>query len=1164
MTTTLPPNPPSGSPASADDGRARARVIRARAAAGNGHRTSRLPSNGHGTTRLPNGQQRLVQNPKSKIQNRHKPLFVLRYPAPRYRLARRRKGGMLRTILAAVGSTLGLFLALMVVGAGGTAWAAWTYFTADLPSVDQIHVSNFQSTKIYDRHGGLLWEVYDPQNGRRTYRPIDQIPRNLIDATLAAEDPTFYSNSGVDPMGLIRAVYINATGQGSSGASTVTMQLVRKVILPEKDEQSFRRKVREAILANQITDRYGKDKILELYLNEIYYGSLAYGVDAAAEVYFGKAPAELTLAQCAFLAGLPQSPSYYGEPENLDVARRRQAIVLGLMLKYGFITEEEHAVASAEVIQPLPRQVAGPQEAPHFVNYVLGLLNERYGQDQVNRGGLKVFTSIDLDYQHLAEKVAREQVTALQADGASNASLVAMNPRTGEIMAMLGSVDFNQPDWGQVNVATSARQPGSALKPIMYATALKQGYSAASMLPDIPLAFDSGAGQAAYAPTDYDNQFRGPVSMRQALANSLNIPAVAMLKMIGIPAMLDTAQAMGIHSLTDPQRYGLSVVLGGGEVTLLELTNAYGTFANGGRYVPPVALLEVRASDGKILEKFDAARTRAASAQNVALTPQQAYVITDILSDNDARTPLYGANSVLKLSRPAAAKTGTTNDYKDSWTMGYSPDLVTGVWVGNNSGAAMSKVAGARGAGPIWHNFMEGVLNDPEMEALLLLPGETTAPVDFAKPPNLVRVPVCVPSGLKPSAACPQVRPELFIAGTEPTEDDTLWQMFKVYIGPEDVKSPLLAGPDCAPDSTVNRPFLVLPPEYQEWAKAQPTPVGPPTQMVQCAPPTATPTATPEWTATPVPGIAPIVINTPDTLHPTPALPDDFPGAVALISAPRPSASVAGEVTITGSADANTFDYYLLEWGAGINPSIWTGISGIATTAVRSGVLGTWNTSGLPEGPYVLRLTLIGRGGETRQVLVPVAIELTKPTVSLTAPQGGTTYAAGDKVLLSADASGPQGVVGVEFYVDGVRVAVAYAAPYVAVWQATPGDHILHAIAYSPHNSSAKSDFVNITVGATAPATPDASLDFSILAPSDNSTLPNKPIVILVATPPNSPVTQVNFYVDGVPLGTTGTAPFQWSWTPTVGRHTILAIGYLSNGKELARAQTTVYINPLQ
>jgi hypothetical protein len=482
--------------------------------------------------------------------------------------------------------------------------------------------------------------------------------------------------------------------------------------------------------------------------------------------------------------------------------------------------------------------------------------------------------------------------------------------------------------------------------------------------------------------------------------------------------------------------------------------------------------------------------------------------------------------------------------------------------VGNNSGAAMSKVAGSRGAGPIWHNFMEGVLNDPEMEALLLQPGETTPPVDFAKPPNLVRVPVCTPSGLKPSAACPQVHTELFIAGTEPTTEDNLWKMFKVYIGPEDVKNPLLAGPDCAPDSTVDRPFLVLPPEYQEWAKAQSPPVGPPTQVIQCAPPTATPTVTPEWTPTPVPGIAPNVINTPDVVHPTPVLPDDFPGAVALISSPRPGSGVAGEVTITGSADATTFSYFMLEWGAGINPTTWNSISGIQTTGVRNNVLGTWNTTGLPEGPYVLRLTRAGRNGELRQVLVPVAIELTKPTVSLTAPQNGAAIAVGEKVLLSADASGPQGVVGVEFYVDGVRVAVAYAAPYVAVWTATPGAHILHTIAYSPHNTTARSDFVNITVGAAGPPTPDPSLDFSILAPANNSTLPNKPIVILVATAPTSPITSVSFYVDGVPLGSANTAPFQWSWTPTLGRHTLLAVGYQPNGTELARAQTVVYINP--
>jgi penicillin-binding protein 1C len=1132
----------------------RARVARRLHADGRGN------GNGYGrpTTRLNGHAAPSATRNTPYAAPARKPLFMLRHSTLRYGQQRRRKGSGLRMALVAALGTLGLLAALLLGGAGGTAWAAWTYLTYDLPSVEQITVSDFQSTKIYDRHGGLLWEVYDPQHGRRTYRTIDQIPRNLIDATLAAEDPTFYSNSGVDPVGILRAIRINLLGEGSSGASTITMQVVRMAILPEKDEASWRRKIREAILASQLTDHYGKDKILETYLNEIYYGSLAYGVDAAAEVYFGKAPPELTLAQCAFLAGLGQAPGYYGEPENFADAKRRQEIVLGLMLKNGFITPGEHTLALTEDVRPMRPATSGPQEAPHFVNYVLALLRERYGSQMVDRGGLKVFTTVDLDYQHLAERAARAQIAALQADGASNAAVVAMNPRTGEILAMLGSVDFTQPEWGQFNVAVAPRQPGSTLKPIMYAAALKQGYTAATMLPDVSLEFETVPGQPPYKPTDYDGRFRGPVSMRQALANSYNIPAVAMLKQVGLQAMIDQARAMGIQSLTDPARYGLSVVLGGGEVTLLELTNAYGTLANRGQHVPPTALLEVRDARGQVLEKFDPTQAQLAGSRQPALTPEEAFVITDILADNEARTPTFGVNSALRLSRTAAAKTGTTDDWRDSWVVGYTPDLVTGVWVGNNDGRAMARVAGARGAGPIWHDFMETVLTDPEMEALLLAPGEAP-PLEFARPANLVRAQVCVPSGLRPTAACPQVRSEYFIAGTEPQTDDNLWKMFKVSLGGGD--TPMLAGPSCAPSATVDRPFLVLPPEYQAWARAQSPPVGPPARVMDCATPTPTATATPLYSPTPVPGIGPDPQSTPVT-QPTPAELEGWPGALAAITAPRAGAGIAGEVTITGSAAAPTFDYYLLEWGAGYAPTEWRPIGGgPQRTQVRGGVLGVWNTSGLSEGPYVIRLSLAGLEGQLRGVRVPVAIERTKPLVRLIAPQDGARYNAGDQLVLSAEANGPQGVLGVEFYVDEVRVAVAYAAPYVAVWTATPGEHAITAVAKSPANSSARSAPVIIQVGPTAPPTPDPRASFSILAPITGSTLSDRTVVVLVATPSDSLVTRVGFLVDGVPAGSATQAPFQWAWPTTPGAHTILAIGYGADGREIARAQTVVFVS---
>ena len=344
----------------------------------------------------------------------------------------------------------------------------------------------------------------------------------------------------------------------------------------------------------------------------------------------------------------------------------------------------------------------------------------------VNRGGLRVFTTIDLDYQHLAEKTAREQVDALHADGASNAALVAINPRTGEILAMLGSVDYDQPDWGQVNVAVAPRQPGSALKPIMYATALKKGYTAATMLPDLPPAFDSGAGQPPYEPTDYDGKYRGPVSMRTALANSLNVPAVDMLKQVGISFDARHGPRHGHHHAERPG--ALWAVGGAGRGRGHAARNDQRLRHLRRRRAAPAAgrhCSRCAAADGKILEKFDAARARAQPANARAHRPSKRYVITDILADNEARTPLFGANSPLRLSRPAAAKTGTTNDWKDSWTVGYNPSLVTGVWVGNNDNQEMSHVAGARGAGPIWHNFMETALGDTAMQAVLLAPGDT-------------------------------------------------------------------------------------------------------------------------------------------------------------------------------------------------------------------------------------------------------------------------------------------------------------------------------------------------------------------------------------------------------------------------------------------------------
>jgi 1A family penicillin-binding protein len=1070
------------------------------------------------------------------------------------------RGGPVRAVLAGLLGSTALLFVLALALLGGSAWAAWLYVTADLPSISTLHPVDFQSTKIYDRKGRLLYEISDPSMGKRTYLSIDQLPPDLINATIASEDPTFRDNSGVDLRGLIRAAWINLTKQGTSGGSTITMQLVRRVLLPEKDEPTIRRKIRETILANQLGQTYSKDHILEVYLNDIYYGSLAYGVAAAAQVYYGVPAKELDLAQAAMLAGLPQAPSYFDPHTNYREAKIRQQYVLDQMVKSGFITEAQAQQAASEDVRPAPATgEAGPEQAPHFVNYVRALLDNLYGPDMVNRGGLRVFTTIDLEYQDLAQRTAAAQVEALRADQASNAALVALNPRTGEILAMLGSVDYSNPDFGQVNVAVAPRQPGSSFKPFTYVTAFKKGYTASSMLDDIPTQFDGGPGQPPYEPKDYDLKYRGPVLVRAALANSLNIPAVEMLRNVGIADVLKTAHAMGITTLQDPpQNYGLSLTLGGGEVTLLDMTSAYGTFADRGVHVAPQALLEVRDGQDNVLFHYDPAKAQGTRA----ITPQQAYLITDILSDNKARTPLFGANSALKLSRQAAAKTGTTENYRDSWTLGYTPDLAVGVWVGNNDGRQMSKVAGSRGAGPIWHNFFEGVFVNPELEKALLLPGETGPTLTFAEPPGLVRTQVCAVSGMKPSPADTDLVDELFIAGTEPQKECDLHQLFNICI---EHSTPELANADCPPQSVIQRPYLVLPPIYGAWQKTLPKPLGPPTAVCCFPTPQPTETPTPEVTETPAPGVAPPINLQYPSPQPTPILDDDFPGVVAVITAPRPGGGLGGAVTITGSAAANdgVFDYYKLDYGAGPVPSEWIALGGQLTTPVRTGILGVWNTSAVPEGPYILRLTVAGRAGQIREYRVLVQVERSTPKVQLTGPVEGSVFAGGDLVPLSADASGPQGLAGVEFYVDNVRVAVAYSAPYTATWTAKPGDHTLSATAYSPTGRHAVSAGVRISVGPAPTATATPLPAFGIVYPPDQASYSGPSLSVLASAGPEARVTRVDFYVDGWKVtSVAGRVSFQFNWQTITGRHTILAIGYNAANEEVARSQVSVFTTP--
>jgi penicillin-binding protein 1C len=603
----------------------------------------------------------------------------------------------------------------------------------------------FQTTVIYDRHGTKLAEIVD--EGYRTWIPLNRISPHLINALLATEDATFYENPGYDARRVIGALMQNAeAGEVISGASTVTMQLARQLFFSpeERFEQTVDRKIFETLLAQDLTLTYSKDEILEMYLNLVHFGRTLYGVEAAANAYFGKSAAGLTPAEASLLAGIPQAPADYDPLTNFDAVKRRQGVVLSLMVRHGYITQEEASAIYNTPLEFNPNADRPPLHAPHFVQYVISELNRLRPGEDARRSGLRVFTTLDLPMQQLAERVVREQVAQLRPNyDLSNGALVAMKPGTAEILVMVGSADFYDTGIaGQVNVAVSSRQPGSAIKPILYALAMDDLLiSPTTVVWDVEATYVLDPTER-YRPRNYDERFHGPVTMRTALANSYNIPAVKLLDAVGVDRMLEGARAMGIHSLTrDTSWYGLSLTLGGGEVTLLDLTTAYHTIANGGRYIPPQAILYTTGA----LNGEDILVTQPEPVQ--VISEQAAFLITDILSDNRARTPAFGENSVLRLSRPAAAKTGTTTDYRDNWTEGYTRYLVAGVWAGNSDGRPMRNVSGVTGAAPIWNAFMEAVLANPRMLKLLDAPADASG-WEFEPPPGIVRQEIECPEGI--------------------------------------------------------------------------------------------------------------------------------------------------------------------------------------------------------------------------------------------------------------------------------------------------------------------------------------------------------------------------------------------------------------------------------
>ncbi len=615
----------------------------------------------------------------------------------------------------------------------------------------------FQTTRIYDRNGELLAEL--DEEGRRTIVGFDEIPEFLIKATIATEDRRFYEHGGIDYLAIARAAWQNSQSDTIvSGGSTITQQLARLLFMPpsERYEQSLMRKLKEAQLAMDLERYYSKNDVLAMYLNTVYYGHRAYGVAAAAETYFNKSLSELTPAESALLAGLPQSPVMYDPLENPAKARERQKTVLSLMVQAGYIDAAQAAEIEAQPLNLHPYQ--RPQvRAPHFVDYVRSILVERFGTQGVN-AGYQVYTSLDLRYQELAERIARAQVaTAGPKYKFTNAAVVMLHPQNGQILAMVGSVDFYNEDIdGQVNMAIEPRQPGSSIKPVIYAAAFDRGWSPASIIWDVPVFYKLN-NRGIYSPHNITWKTYGPLRLRMALSNSLNIPAVKLLDQVGIPAALDTARKLGITSWTKaPRDYGLSLAVGGYEVPLLDLTHAFATIANQGVFTPLHAIIRVEDSAGRTVYEMDPDW-----GKRQAISPVAAYQLASVLSDARARKMMFHRPSPLDTSQIAAAKTGTTDGWRDNLTVGFTSYLTVGVWTGNTDGKPMDKAIGLYTAGPIWHDIMEGVWANPALYNTLGYLS-TTLPKGFTQPPNTKKIPVCtwMPGKFRPR--CPRMQEEVY------------------------------------------------------------------------------------------------------------------------------------------------------------------------------------------------------------------------------------------------------------------------------------------------------------------------------------------------------------------------------------------------------------------
>lgn len=649
-----------------------------------------------------------------------------------------------------------LFFVGIIVGVITLA-GLFVYYARDLPNPDKIVRREGFATKIYDRNGKLLYDLFS--GARRNSVDLNDVPLWVRQATISIEDKNFYKHGGFDVWGIIRGGANSLlTGRLQSG-STLTQQLVKNVLL--NNQQTINRKLKEFILTVQVERKYSKDQILQMYLNEAPYGGTAWGIATASDMYFGKKVSELTLAEASILAGLPQSPSRYS-PYVGKLYIDRADEVLRRMREDGYISRVQELSARDQIPNVQFSTQSGLLKAPHFVFYVKDQLVARYGEKLVEEGGLRVTTSLDLNLQESAQKAVSEEIDKVKNLHITNGASVTMDVKTGQILSMIGSKSWDDPAGGKFNVTTALRQPGSAIKPVVYLSGLRKGYTAATLLMDVKTSFPGG-DKPEYVPENYDGKFRGPILVREALGNSINIPAVKMLSLVGVPDMLNIAYDMGISTLKPTKetldRVGLSVALGGGEVRLLELVSAYSAFGNGGKRVEPVAILKVTDSSGRVLEEWKD------SSHKLVMTPDEAFIISSMLSDQNARQITFGPRSAINVSgKTIAVKTGTTNDKRDNWTIGWTPSVITGVWVGNNDNSPMKEVAsGVTGAAPIWKRIILASLSNKNDEPFVVPDGIVTMDVDAI-------------SGYKAHDGFP-AKHEYFIKGTEPTSDDPVHKL---------------------------------------------------------------------------------------------------------------------------------------------------------------------------------------------------------------------------------------------------------------------------------------------------------------------------------------------------------------------------------------------------